>query len=75
MPYLTHTLARVPLDPTHPLGIDVIKTEYATLAEAVAAPGTTGAIFCDELTIGRTMIREESGRWVNDYANPERAAI
>lgn len=72
MPYLTHTLTSVPVDRTHPRGIGVVKTEHATLAEAVAAPGTTGAIFCDELTIGRTMIREESGRWVNDYANPDR---
>lgn len=74
MPYLTHTVVPCTPTPRCPLGIDVVGTEYASLAEAMAAPGTTGEIFCDEITIGRTMIREESGRWVNDYANPERAA-
>ena len=75
MPYLTHTLVRVDISERCPFGVDVVKTEHATLAEAEATPDTTGEIFCDELTIGRTLIREANGRWVNDYANPERVAL
>ena len=72
MPYYTHTVAPHPVDARHPLGITVISNEHATLAEALEAPGTTGDVFCDEITMGATSIRLADGTWVNDYANPAR---
>lgn len=74
MPYYTHTLSRVAVSRLHPVGVKVTTNEHSTLGEAESAPGTTGDIFCDELTIGRTSIKA-GGNWVNDWANPERATI
>lgn len=73
MPYYTHTLVHVDISERCPIGVDVIKNEHATLAGAEAAPDATGDIFCDEITLGRTIIRTADGVWVNDYANPARA--